>query len=252
MNCQTCQSPIEGRKRRYCNKECYPSFTPKSSMGLTECQVCGKALDKNVGTGRPKRNCSKQCRVEARARVLRAKNARNLNCAHCQKPFVGNRPSSRFCSLECRMIVSKIESNERAKKRVRQGLAGSTRTTPCGWCNEPRVWEIGKSVITAYHPKCTIEARRARYRIKTVKRQNLVVKPSRLAADAVVQFYGDNCAVCSEPIDLSLKRTSKMGLTVDHWIPLSKGGSDDMSNLRPAHWICNRRKSDSLPKEVHA
>jgi 5-methylcytosine-specific restriction endonuclease McrA len=51
---------------------------------------------------------------------------------------------------------------------------------------------------------------------------------------------------------LTLLRTSKMGLTVDHWIPLSKGGSDDMSNLRPAHWICNRRKSNSLPKETNA
>jgi 5-methylcytosine-specific restriction endonuclease McrA len=252
MNCQTCESQIVGRKRRYCNKECYPSFTPKSSMGLSNCQVCGRTLDKNVGTGRPKRNCSKQCRLEARARTLRAKNIRNLNCAHCQKPFIGNRPSARFCSTECRLILNKFESNERAKKRVRQGLAGSIRTTPCGWCHKPRSWEIGKSVITAYHPKCTIEARRARYRIKTVKRQNLVVKPSRLAADEVVRTYGSNCAVCQEPIDLDLKRTSRMGLTVDHWIPLSKGGSDDLSNLRPAHWICNLKKSNSLPKETNA
>jgi 5-methylcytosine-specific restriction endonuclease McrA len=27
---------------------------------------------------------------------------------------------------------------------------------------------------------------------------------------------------------------------------------DDMSNLRPAHWNCNRKKSDKLPKEVNA
>jgi 5-methylcytosine-specific restriction endonuclease McrA len=221
-------------------------------MGLTECQVCGKALDKNVGMGRPKRNCSNKCRVESRARVLRAKNARNLNCAHCQKPFVGNRPTSRFCSKECRMILTKIESNERSKKRVRQGLSGSTRTTPCGWCKEPRTWEIGKSVITAYHPRCTIEARRARYRIKTVKRQSLIKKPSRLAADEVVRVHGQNCSICGELIDLTLKRTSSRGLTVDHWIPLSKGGSDDISNLRPAHWSCNRKKSDKLPKEVNA
>jgi 5-methylcytosine-specific restriction endonuclease McrA len=25
-----------------------------------------------------------------------------------------------------------------------------------------------------------------------------------------------------------------------------------MSNLRPAHWNCNRKKSDKLPKEVNA
>jgi 5-methylcytosine-specific restriction endonuclease McrA len=85
-----------------------------------------------------------------------------------------------------------------------------------------------------------------------VKRQSLVIKPSRLAADEVVRVYGSNCAICNQPIDLTLKRTSSMGLTVDHWIPLSKGGSDEMSNLRPAHWTCNRKKSDKLPKEVNA
>ena len=37
-----------------------------------------------------------------------------------------------------------------------------------------------------------------------------------------------------------------MGLTVDHVIPLSKGGSDELENLRPAHWICNNRKSDKV------
>jgi 5-methylcytosine-specific restriction endonuclease McrA len=252
MKCQTCQSEISGHKRRYCNPKCYPSFTPKSSMGLTECQVCSKPLDENIGKGRPKRNCSNRCRVEARSRTLRAKNIRTVNCANCQKDFLGNRPSARFCSTECRLIVSRIEGNERAKKRVRQGLAGSIRTTPCGWCQEPRDWEIGKSVVTAYHPKCTIEARRARYRIKTVKRQSQIEKPSRLAADEVVRMYGSDCAVCGKPIDLTLKRTSAMGLTVDHWIPLSKGGSDDITNLRPAHWTCNRKKSDKLPKELNA
>jgi 5-methylcytosine-specific restriction endonuclease McrA len=149
------------------------------------------------------------------------------------------------------LIVAKIEGNARSKAKVRQNHPGGIRTTPCGWCKEPRTWHINKSTITAYHPQCTIEARRARYRIKTVKRQSLT-KPSRLAADEVVATYGTNCSICGNQIDLSLKRTSSMGLTVDHWIPLSKGGSDELENLRPAHWICNRRKSNKLPKEINA
>ncbi len=35
-------------------------------------------------------------------------------------------------------------------------------------------------------------------------------------------------------------------LGVDHIIPVSKGGSDDMSNLRTACWSCNRGKGDWL------
>lgn len=32
--------------------------------------------------------------------------------------------------------------------------------------------------------------------------------------------------------------------TIDHVIPLSKGGGNDPGNLRPAHRACNTRKAD--------
>lgn len=32
--------------------------------------------------------------------------------------------------------------------------------------------------------------------------------------------------------------------TADHVIPRSKGGSDDVANLRPAHLACNQARSD--------
>lgn len=96
-----------------------------------------------------------------------------------------------------------------------------------------------------YHEACSLEAQRARYRIKSTKRRTLM-KPTRISADQVVREYGESCHICSEVIDLSLPRTSRFGLTIDHVIPLSKGGSDEMENLRPAHWICNNRKSDKL------
>jgi 5-methylcytosine-specific restriction endonuclease McrA len=142
-------------------------------------------------------------------------------------------------------------AKKRAERLERVDLNGFV-TTECGWCKEPRTYKYRQGGHNAFHAECTIEARRARYRIKTVKRHSLINKPSRLAADEVVRVYGNNCAICNEPIDITLKRTSSRGLTVDHWIPLSKGGSDDISNLRPAHWNCNRKKSDKLPKEVNA
>lgn len=33
--------------------------------------------------------------------------------------------------------------------------------------------------------------------------------------------------------------------TLDHLVPLSKGGTNDPSNLRPAHRACNSRKGNS-------
>jgi len=222
-----------------------------STAGLSNCQNCGKPLDQTPRGGRPKRNCSRLCRERYRKKS-KPKTILTVACQNCGTLFEAT-AQRRFCTKPCRLKKTRLEQNLKERQERRQKVdAQGFVTTECGWCKKPRTYEYRQGGHNAFHPHCTIEARRARYRIKTVKRHSLINKPSRLAADDVVRMYGNNCAVCNEPIDLTLKRTSSRGLTVDHWIPLSKGGSDDMSNLRPAHWNCNRKKSDNLPKEANA
>ena len=37
------------------------------------------------------------------------------------------------------------------------------------------------------------------------------------------------------------------GWEIDHIYPVSKGGSDDLSNLQPLYWENNRKKGDTYP-----
>lgn len=59
------------------------------------------------------------------------------------------------------------------------------------------------------------------------------------------------CGICGNPVDFGLKFPHPLSPTVDHIIPVAKGGHpSDISNLQLAHFCCNRQKSDKLVPKV--
>jgi 5-methylcytosine-specific restriction endonuclease McrA len=48
-------------------------------------------------------------------------------------------------------------------------------------------------------------------------------------------------------VDFTIKPPDPMSATIDHIVPVSKGGHpSDISNLQLAHRACNRKKSDKM------
>lgn len=59
------------------------------------------------------------------------------------------------------------------------------------------------------------------------------------------------CGICGKPVDFSYRYPHPLSPTVDHIIPVSKGGHpSDISNLQLAHRCCNREKSDKVGVQV--
>lgn len=61
---------------------------------------------------------------------------------------------------------------------------------------------------------------------------------------SIVELYGALCHICTESIDMNKLFPDRLSFSFDHVVPLSKGGSNLVSNIRPAHLTCNRRKAD--------
>ena len=62
-------------------------------------------------------------------------------------------------------------------------------------------------------------------------------------------IYGSqcNCGICGRPVDFDKKFPDPWSATLDHIIPISKGGAPaDLENLQLAHLQCNRKKAAKL------
>ena len=61
-------------------------------------------------------------------------------------------------------------------------------------------------------------------------------------------FKRDNytCKLCNEPLDMDAQPNDNRAPSLDHIVPLAKGGSPTMSNLQAAHRLCNSIKCDRL------
>lgn len=71
----------------------------------------------------------------------------------------------------------------------------------------------------------------------------------------VIDKWGSDCHVCLRPIDWSKPSHAKYegwesGGHLDHVVPLSRGGTDTLDNVKPIHALCNLRKGAKLVEEL--
>ena len=65
-----------------------------------------------------------------------------------------------------------------------------------------------------------------------------------------IQRYGFiRCEICGEEINTKTK-SKKKRLSIDHIVPKSRGGSNDIDNLQLSHCKCNSDKNNDL-SEAH-
>ena len=251
--CKNCQSVLpdrlldqRGRPREYCNDYCGHLFRGgiKHLEKPTNCLWCQVELVQRR-SGNPRRYCSRKHSgmyihsLKPKAPEL------EKSCVWCSKTYLSNWKQSKYCSLKCKDAARR----DKQVKAIQAKHAANPRRFDfdCDRCGQLVMTDIciRKTYSGRYCRNCSLVKRRESYRIKTAKRQG-VAKPARLSADALIQRDGNLCRLCNTEIDLSLTRNSRFGATIDHIVPLSKGGSDDIENMQLTHWICNIKKGNRV------
>ena len=78
------------------------------------------------------------------------------------------------------------------------------------------------------------------------KRRAIYAQGDHIDSFILFELHGWICWICREPINRFLRCPNLMAATVEHIIPLSRGGTHTWDNTVPAHARCNFRKGDSL------
>jgi len=139
--------------------------------------------------------------------------------------------------------------NQKSKERMKERNARLTaqdkeriKLTHARWYekNKEKVLKKGKKWREQNHDKVIS---------KKAKRRSVISESYSI--QQVLERYGTDCHICHKPINLKAPRRAgskgwELSLHIDHVIPLAKGGTNLLENVKPAHGKCNLRKSANV------
>lgn len=280
VTCEHCSAPFLAIKssKRFCSERCRKraeskrrdnrNRKPRVVISRGTCRVCGTsdgmdwcAHHQSSMTATYCRDCwNARCRDYYRANSnfydRREQAARRSvqrwasgirACGYCASEFTQTHPNHKFCSERCR--AHSRRPTPKAKVATKPGPSRRIAFRDCSVC--------GKLMAVHNHRKfCSDQCRleESSNRLMGLYRAALQVVDVKLAMHWHRQLCaylahrdGDCCGICGDPVDISLPSGTRgldCGPSVDHIIPHSTGGSDDLTNLRLTHWACNRNRGN--------
>ena len=229
--CPDCGKQIEGHPTKiYCSNRCKDAYNTKkrSAEGRDKraitCKRCGAKSTKdrksNPDYCEP---CARQIAIEDYKRRF-TKNWPQckvyfLTCTHCGRAFSAKRHGKTYCSKAC------------AGDAARQSREPNT-CRDCGDQAEP---------FKTYCKPCRTVRHKNSERAYKQKRRAVTrgVHADYINPRTIYERDNWTCGICGEPVDKRLNYPDYKSATIDHIIPVSKGGTHTHDNVQCAHWDCN-------------
>jgi predicted nucleic acid-binding Zn ribbon protein len=193
--------------------------------------------------------CSRDCyfagKTKRKEERISEEQARIWHCRICGRAM---NKSGVYCGDGCR--------KEKARKDYdadRESILSKVRTRYKAAWRPPLPFhckECGRKVEIEYGNKrdrycselCMVRSvKRNSRHSRAARKHEGFVEPVYLAQ--IVARDKGRCHICGKKINMKLKSPHRMSLTIDHVIPLARGGTHEPKNVRLAHMICNSIKN---------
>jgi 5-methylcytosine-specific restriction endonuclease McrA len=197
------------------------------------CIQCGCEFVADRAT-RARKTCSRRCHGQWAASVCGPKpKCLVIQCAACLAPFrQPPRHERRTCSEECAAAFRSLT------------LSNKSRICDCGAAAVPgRFW-----CVTCGRERVRINRRKASQR--RVRRKLSAGQRERFDPHEIFARDGWKCLMCGSPVEIGLPLGHESLATLDHILPLSRGGGHCRANAATLCWPCNMQKRDSYSPDL--
>lgn len=259
---------IPEAKRAYCFGCSRPVWKSRTSAETQRCRDCRRAHTQaeSHGCSGYRRGCrcsicrdavaAKQREYTAHLKTEGRKRSRGgveRSCQHCGAGFLARPDNVRVgggnhCSIRCanytkaaargfkRTPPRKSSFRRRAERlalKASLGSDGGNLVWVQGACLVCEVAFLSRGASSRYcSPYCRTKNRQRSFGLTWLDRMALFARDSW------------TCQICDEPVDYLADPLSDWYPSLDHIVPRSKGGTDEIANLRTAHRWCNSVRGD--------
>lgn len=209
----------------------------------TECANCGGELPPKGTSGPRLKYCTKQCQrafQPARPRkayVPKRKAPYEQFCKHCSGAFMAARVRA-FCSQPCgsrwrRLNPTRFCTLDGCDKGLKQD----------GLCSM-HFLRLNRSGAMLGNPAWTDARRETYHRRRALKKG--ASTGNRVVFSEICERDNWLCGICGDPVGRDVPWPDPLSPSLDHVIPLTKGGLHDPANVQLAHLRCNVSKGAKL------
>ncbi len=246
--------------RKYIHCTAMDNFHKQSRKTIV-CLYCGKETPlRHKSNGRINKYCSKECYDKDTGRTQTK--YKTLKCAYCGEEFQEARERlNLYCSRKCSILARTMEARqsnectqkandeitqlykeyEEAYEKYMQLRKRVENVKNCKYCNT--VFESqGKSNVY-----CSDEcARKAENYFRDHRLERNGKPDSTISLVKVYERDRGICQLCGDKIYFNLDPNDNKYPSIDHIVPLAKGGLHSWDNVQLACRICNSLKKDRI------